>query len=171
MGTPGMSGADIANLVNESALIAARNKRKKVTMNDLEKAHEKILLGIEKKSIIMNYKEYHKTAYHESGHAIVATLLPNIEDPVHKISVIPRGSALGVTIQLPQRDKYSISKKYLDDQICILMAGRVAEELIFNELSSGASNDFSKATKIARQMVCDLGMSKTIGPIIYSNHE
>jgi len=165
--TPGMSGADIANLVNEAALSAARNAQTQVTMNDLERAQEKVIMGVEKNSLTMNYKEYHKTAYHESGHAIVTTLLPDIEDPVHKLSIIPRGQALGVTINLPQRDRYSISKKYLDDQLCILMSGRVAEELIFNELSSGASNDFEKATSIAKKMVCDLGMSKNLGPIIY----
>lgn len=140
-------------------------------MIDLEKAHEKIILGLEKKSMIMNFKEYQKTAYHESGHALVATLLPHAEDPVHKLSIIPRGQALGVTIQIPRHDRYSVSQKYLNDQICILMAGRIAEEIIFNELSSGASNDFEKATGIAKQMVCNLGMSKRMGPISYNKED
>jgi len=169
--TPGMSGADIANLINEAALIAAKNYHIDVTMNDFEAAQEKILLGTEKQSIIMNYKDCQRTAYHESGHALVATLLPDIEDTVHKISIIPRGQALGVTIQLPKRDKYSMSKQNFENQICILMAGRIAEELVFNELSSGASNDFERATKLAKKMVCDLGMSKTLGPIIYGKRE
>jgi len=165
--TPGMSGADIANLINEAALIAAKKNNSKVGINDIEDAQEKILLGSERRNVIMDYTEYHKTAYHESGHAIIATLLPDIEDPVHKISIVPRGKALGVTIRFPLKDRYSISKKYLNDQICILMSGRIAEELIFNELSSGASDDFEKATSIARSMICSFGMSKNLGPIIY----
>lgn len=169
--TPGMSGADIANLVNEATLIAAKKNRKCIEMKDLENAQEKIFLGPIRKTVTMNYKEFYQTAYHESGHAIVATLLPSSEDPVHKISIIPRGQTLGVTMQIPKRDKSSVSKKFLEDQICILMSGRIAEELIFNESSSGASNDFERATSIATNMICSLGMSKELGPVTYKNKD
>jgi len=166
--TPGMSGADIANLINESALIAAKKYKDKIDMNDLEFAHEKIIMGVERKSMIMPYIEYQQTAYHESGHALIATLLPNC-DPVHKVSIIPRGRALGVTMQLPTRDRYSIGKTYLENQIAILLGGRIAEELIFNNPTSGASDDFKRATNIAKKMICEWGMSNNLGPIVYGN--
>ena len=165
-GTPGFSGADLGNLVNESALYTARNNRKIITMADFEHAKEKILMGAERKSVIIPDDERKNTAYHESGHAVVARLLPDT-DPVHKVTIIPRGSALGVTMQIPEKDRYSMSKNRILSTICVLLAGRVAEELFMKESTTGASNDFQRVTKMANAMVTQWGMSEKIGPIAY----
>lgn len=156
--TPGFSGADLANLVNEAALLAARRNKKEVTMVDLEDAIDRLIAGPEKKSKVMSKNEKEIIAYHETGHALVAKMIPGA-DPVHKISVLPRGLALGYTLQLPLEDKYLVSKQEIMDQITILLAGRVAEEMIFSEITTGASNDIERATKMAHQMVCKYGMS------------
>lgn len=169
-GTPGFSGADLANLVNEAALFAARHNKKLVDMHDFEQAKDKIMMGSERKSMVMKEEERKNTAYHESGHAIVAKLLPNA-DPVHKVTIIPRGRALGVTMQLPVDDKYSYSKDYLMDQIAILFGGRVAEELFMHQMTTGASNDFEKATDLARKIVTRFGMTDELGPVIYGESE
>lgn len=169
-GTAGFSGADLANLVNEAALFAARRKNRYVEMIDFEKAKDKIMMGAERNSAIMPQKELKNTAYHESGHAIVAKLLPGA-DPVHKVTIIPRGRALGVTMQLPEEDRYAHDKVHLLNQICILMAGRIAEEIFMNQMTTGASNDFMRATQIARKMVCEWGMSKNIGVMVYTESE
>ena len=162
-GTPGFSGADLANLVNEAALIAARNGRPTVCNADLDAARDKVLMGVERKSVAMSENERITCAYHEAGHAVVAALLPDA-DPLHKVTIIPRGRALGVTMQLPEADRYTHSKLYLEAQIAILMGGRVAEELFLRQMTSGASNDIERATALARQMVCELGMSP-LGPV------
>lgn len=162
--TPGFVGADIANLTNEAAILAARSGRKVITMGDFESSIDKVIAGSERKSRIISEKEKTNTAYHEMGHAIVAAKLPDT-DPVHKITIIPRGMALGLTMQLPLEDRLSVSKSHLKHQISILLAGRVAESIIFGEITSGASNDIERATKIARKMVCELGMSDNIGPL------
>ena len=169
--TPGMSGADIENLVNEAALIAARNDKEMVEMFDFDHAREKIMMGPERRSMVMSKKELSNTAYHEAGHALVSHLIGEDTDPVHKVTIIPRGRALGVTMQLPVEDRYSMTKTYALNQIAILMGGRIAEELSVGELTSGAANDFEKATEIAHKMVCDWGMSETMGPIIYGQKE
>lgn len=169
--TPGMSGADIANLVNEAALIAARHDKEKVGMPEFDQAREKIMMGPERRSMVMSKKELANTAYHEAGHALVSFLIGEGADPVHKVTIIPRGRALGVTMQLPKEDRYSMTKTYALNQIAILMGGRIAEELTFGELTSGAGNDFEKATEIARSMVCEWGMSETMGPLIYGKKE
>jgi cell division protease FtsH len=162
-GTPGFSGADLANLVNEAALTAARLGRKTVSDEDLSSARDKVLMGAERKSLVMSQHERVTCAYHEAGHAIVASLLPEA-DPFHKVTIIPRGRALGVTMQLPEADRHSHSKSFLETQIAILMAGRVAEELCLGQMTSGASNDIERATELARKMVCELGMSR-LGPV------
>ncbi|HEY7188280.1 MAG TPA: cell division protein FtsH, partial [Vicinamibacterales bacterium] len=162
-GTPGFSGADLANLVNEAALIAARTGRSMVGNADLDAARDKVLMGVERKSVVMSEHERVTCAYHEAGHAVVAALLPDA-DPLHKVTIIPRGRALGVTMQLPEADRYSHSKPYIEAQIAILMAGRVAEEQCLRQMTSGASNDIERATDLARKMVCELGMSP-LGPI------
>jgi cell division protease FtsH len=162
--TPGFVGADLANLTNEAAILAARNDRKIVTMNDFEASIDKVIAGSERKSRIISEKEKQNTAYHEMGHALVAAMLPGT-DPVHKITIIPRGMALGLTMQLPVEDRLTVSKTQLFNQLCILLGGRVAESIIFNEITSGAKNDIERATKIARKMVCELGMSDEIGPL------
>ncbi len=164
--TPGMSGADIENLVNEAALIAARGDKAIVEMHDFELAREKILMGAERRSMVMSQKEVENTAYHEAGHALVSLVLPSHSDPVHKVTIIPRGRALGVTMQLPTEDRYSMTKTYAENQIAILMGGRIAEEVIFGELTSGAGNDFERATDIAKKMVCEWGMSR-LGPMVF----
>ncbi len=163
--TPGFSGADLANMVNEAALIAARKGRDKVYMEDFEYAKDKVLMGTERKSLIISEEEKRATAYHEGGHALVAALLPEA-DPIHKVTIIPRGFALGMTQQLPLDDRYTYSKDYLEAQLTVLLAGRVAEELILNKLTTGAANDFEKATEIARKMVCQWGMSD-LGPLTF----
>ena len=162
-GTPGFSGADLANLVNEAALIAARAGRATVTSGDFDAARDKVLMGVERKSMAMSEKERVTCAYHEAGHAVVAALLPEA-DPLHKVTIIPRGRALGVTMQLPEADRYTHSKPFIESQIAILMGGRVAEELFLRQMTSGASNDIERATELARKMVCELGMSP-LGPI------
>ena len=156
--TPGFSGADLANLVNEAALIAARHEQDKVTMKDIEYAKDKMLMGVERKSIVMNKKEKKNTAYHEAGHALVAVKTPEA-DPIHKVTIIPRGIALGITQQLPLEDRYTYSKDYLEAQLTVLLAGRESEELFLDKTTTGASNDFERATEIARKMICQWGMS------------
>jgi cell division protease FtsH len=162
-GTPGFSGADLANLVNEAALIAARAGRTTVGTLDLDAARDKALMGVERKSVAMSEQERVTCAYHEAGHAVVAALLPDA-DPLHKVTIIPRGRALGVTMQLPEADRYTHSKPFIEAQIAILMGGRIAEELFLRQMTSGASNDIERATELARKMVCELGMS-ALGPI------
>lgn len=171
-GTPGFSGADLANLVNEAALIAARRNKTMVTMKEFEDAKDKVMMGSERRSLVMDDKEKKMTAYHEAGHAVVSLHLPE-SDPLHKVTIIPRGRALGVTMQLPEKDKYSQSKQYLQTRLSILFAGRVAEEIIFGKkaVSTGASNDISVATTIARKMVAEWGMSDILGPIAYEEPE
>lgn len=169
-GTPGFSGADLANLVNEAALFAARRNKSLVSMPDFEDAKDKIIMGAERKSMVMNEMEKRNTAYHESGHAVVARLLPG-SDPVHKVTIIPRGRALGVTMQLPEEDRYSYTKDYLMVQIAILFGGRVAEELFMNQMTTGASNDFERATDLARKIVTRFGMTEELGPVIYGENE
>jgi len=169
-GTPGFSGADLANLVNESALFAARRNARVVEMQDFEKAKDKIMMGAERKSMVMSEEERRNTAYHESGHAIVAKLLPK-SDPVHKVTIIPRGRALGVTMQLPEQDRYAYDREYLLNRIAVLFGGRIAEELFMNQMTTGASNDFERATHMARDMVTRYGMSDVLGPMVYAENE
>jgi cell division protease FtsH len=169
-GTPGFSGADLENLVNEAALLAARTNETKVTMSDLEEAKDKVMMGAERKSMIITVKEKEITAYHEAGHALIARLLPGT-DPVHKVTIIPRGRALGLTMQLPTEEKYSHTKSFLTNNICILLGGRVAEELVFNETTTGSGNDIERATALARKMVCEWGMSKEMGPLSFGKKE
>ena len=171
-GTPGFSGADLANLVNEAALFAARSNRKHVTMENFERAKDKIMMGAERRSMVMSEEDKKLTAYHESGHAIVGRLMPG-HDPVYKVTIIPRGRALGVTMFLPEDDRYSYSKQYLDSQLASLFGGRVAEELIYGaeKVTTGASNDIERATSIAKNMVTKWGLSETMGPLTYSEDE
>jgi len=168
-GTPGLAGADLANLVNEAALNAARHNRKVVMMIDFEMAKDKILMGAERKSMILSDEEKRNTAYHEAGHALVAAVLPNA-DPLHKVTIIPRGMALGVTMQLPIDDKHSYNKEYLLAQLAILMAGRIAEEKYMHHMTTGAGNDIERATDLARKMVCEWGMSE-LGPLSFGKKE
>jgi cell division protease FtsH len=165
-GTPGFSGAELANLVNEAALFAVRSGREIVTDQDFDQARDKVLMGAERKSLTMSEHERITCAYHESGHAVVAALLPNA-DPLHKVTIIPRGRALGVTMQLPEADRHTHTRDYLEAQIAILMGGRVAEELFLRQMTSGAGNDIERATDIARRMVCEFGMSAALGPLAY----
>jgi cell division protease FtsH len=171
-GTPGFSGADLANLVNEAALFAAKGDKRLVAMEDMEKAKDKIMMGAERRSMVMNEKEKEMTAYHEAGHAIVGRLVPD-HDPVYKVSIIPRGRALGVTMFLPEEDKYSNSKQQLESQISTLYGGRIAEELIYgvDAVTTGASNDIERATKIAHNMVTKWGLSDNMGPMSYGEDE
>ncbi|MFZ4539098.1 ATP-dependent zinc metalloprotease FtsH [Propionivibrio sp.] len=169
-GTPGMSGADLANLVNEAALFAARASKRLVDMEDFEKAKDKILMGAERRSMVMNEEERRNTAYHESGHAVVAKLMPK-SDPVHKVTIIPRGRALGLTMQLPEEDRYAYDRVYLMSRIAVLFGGRIAEELFMNQMTTGASNDFERATQMARDMVTRYGMSDALGPMVYGENE
>ena len=169
-GTPGMSGADLANLVNEAALFAARGSKRLVDMDDFEKAKDKILMGAERRSMVMNDEEKRNTAYHESGHAVVAKLVPK-SDPVHKVTIIPRGRALGLTMQLPEEDRYAYDRVYLMSRIAVLFGGRIAEELFMNQMTTGASNDFERATQMARDMVTRYGMSDALGPMVYGENE
>jgi len=171
-GTPGFSGADLANLINEAALFAARSNNAKVGMAEFEKAKDKIMMGAERKSMVMSEDEKKLTAYHESGHAIVGRLVPE-HDPVHKVTIIPRGRALGVTMFLPEDDRYSNSRQRLESQICTLYGGRIAEELIFgkDKVTTGASNDIERATEIAKNMVTKWGLSEKMGPMTYSDEE
>jgi len=167
--TPGFSGADLSNMVNEAALLAARNGQEKVTMKDFEAAKDKVLMGVERKSMIISEEEKKSTAYHEAGHALVAALIPEA-DPIHKVTIIPRGLALGVTQQLPLDDRYTYSKDYLEAQLSVLLAGRVAETLLLGKTTTGAASDFEKATEIARKMVCQWGMSD-LGPLTFGERD
>lgn len=169
-GTPGFSGADLANLVNEAALFAARRNARLVEMTDFESAKDKIMMGSERRGMVMTEEERRNTAYHESGHAVVARCLPNA-DPVHKVTIIPRGRALGLTMQLPAEDRYSYDDKYILSQIAILFGGRIAEEVFMHHATTGASNDFERATQLARDMVTRFGMSKDLGPMVYAEKE
>ena len=169
-GTPGMSGADLANLVNEAALFAARRSKRFVEMDDFEAAKDKIFMGAERKTMVITPEDKKKTAYHESGHAIIGSLLKGC-DPVHKVSVIPRGRALGVTLSLPETDRYSVYREQMLDKISMLFGGRVAEELFTGDISTGASNDFERATQLARDMVTRYGMSDLMGPMVYAENE
>ncbi len=168
-GTPGFTGADLANLVNEAALNAARNNQKFVTMRDFEWAKDKVIMGSERRSMVMSNEEKRNTAYHEAGHALVGIKVPNA-DPVHKITIIPRGMALGLTQQLPEADRYSHTREYIEGQIAILMGGRLAEEIFLNHVTTGASNDIERATELARRMVCEFGMSQ-LGPLTFGKKE
>ncbi|MGE0471752.1 MAG: ATP-dependent zinc metalloprotease FtsH [Nitrospira sp.] len=169
-GTPGFSGADLENLVNEAALWAARQNKTEVGIADFEMAKDKIMMGAERKTMMLTDEEKRVTAYHEAGHALMAKLLPGT-DPVHKVSIIPRGRALGVTMQLPTDDRHNYSKEFLYNTLAILMGGRVAEELVFNQVTTGAGNDLERATALARQMVCEWGMSEKIGPLVFGHKE
>ncbi|MFO0777795.1 MAG: ATP-dependent zinc metalloprotease FtsH [Nitrospira sp.] len=169
-GTPGFSGADLANLVNEAALWAARQNKNEVGMADFETAKDKIMMGAERKSMILTDEEKRITAYHEAGHALVATVLPGT-DPVHKVSIIPRGRALGVTMQLPTNDRHNHSKEFLCNTLAILMGGRVAEELVFKHVTTGAGNDLERATDLARKIVCEWGMSEKLGPLTFGQKD
>ncbi|MDB5870537.1 MAG: rane protease FtsH catalytic subunit [Polaromonas sp.] len=169
-GTPGMSGADLANLCNEAALMAARRNARTVEMQDFEKAKDKILMGPERKSMVMPEEERRNTAYHESGHALLGKMLPKC-DPVHKVTIIPRGRALGVTMSLPAQDRYSYDREYMLSQISMLFGGRIAEEVFMNQMTTGASNDFERATGLARDMVTRYGMTDALGPMVYAENE
>ncbi|MBW1971293.1 MAG: ATP-dependent zinc metalloprotease FtsH [Deltaproteobacteria bacterium] len=169
-GTPGFTGADLENLVNEAALLAARENKEFVTMDDFEQAKDKVLMGKERKSLILTEEERRTTAYHEAGHTLVAKSLPGT-DPIHKVSIIPRGTALGVTQQLPVDERHTYSKNYLNNNIAILLGGRAAEEIVFNNFTTGAGNDIEKATELARKMVCEWGMSEYMGPLAFGRRE
>lgn len=169
-GTPGFSGADLENMVNEAALLAARSDADKVTMKHLEESKDKVMMGAERRSMIITEKEKKITAYHEAGHALVAQLLPDT-DPIHKVTIIPRGKALGLTQQLPINERHTYSKTYLFNNLCILLGGRVAEEIIFGELTTGSGNDIERASSMARKMVCEWGMSDELGPITFGKKE
>ena len=169
-GTPGMSGADLANLCNEAALMAARRNARTVEMVDFEKAKDKILMGPERKSMVMPEEERRNTAYHESGHALIGKMMPKC-DPVHKVTIIPRGRALGVTMSLPAADRYSYDKEFMLSQISMLFGGRIAEEVFMNQMTTGASNDFERATALARDMVTRYGMTEALGPMVYAENE
>jgi cell division protease FtsH len=168
-GTPGFSGAELSNMVNEAALNAARNNRKSVLMYDFELAKDKVLMGAERKSLLLTEEEKKVTAYHEAGHAIVAALMP-YADPLHKVTIIPRGMALGVTMQLPETDKHNYTLDYLNTQIAVMMGGRLAEEIFLNQMSTGAGNDIERATEMSRKMVCEWGMS-SLGPLTFGKKE
>lgn len=169
-GTPGFSGADLANLVNEAALFAARRNGRVVEMRDFEDAKDKIMMGSERRAMVMTEDERRNTAYHESGHAVVAHLMPK-SDPVHKVTIVPRGRALGLTMQLPEQDRYAYDRQYLLTRIAILFGGRIAEEVFMNQMTTGASNDFERATQLARDMVTRYGMSEAMGPMVYAENE
>lgn len=169
-GTPGFSGADLANAVNEAALLAARRNKEQVEMIDFDDAKDKVLMGVERRSMVISEEEKKSTAYHEAGHTLVAKLLPGT-DPIHKVSIIPRGRALGVTMQLPIEDKHSYTKESLLDRIAVLMGGRAAEEIIFNTMTTGAGNDIERATEMARKMVCEWGMSEKLGPVSFGKKD
>lgn len=169
-GTPGFSGAELANLVNEAALYAARINKKSVEMSDFEAAKDKVLMGVERKSLLISEKEKKNTAYHEAGHTLVARLLPGT-DPIHKVTIIPRGRALGLTQQLPVDEKYTYSKEYLYTNIAVLLGGRAAEELMLNHMTTGAGNDIERATDLARKMVCEWGMSERLGPLTFGKKQ
>jgi cell division protease FtsH len=169
-GTPGFSGADLANLVNEAALLAARRNKKEIEISDLEEAKDKVLMGVERRSMIIPYEERRNAAYHEAGHGLVAKMIPG-SDPIHKMTIIPRGRALGITQQLPIDERHTYPREYLLDNITILLGGRAAEELVLNHQTTGAGNDIERATEIARKMVCEWGMSEKLGPLNYGKKE
>ncbi len=169
-GTPGLVGADLANMVNEAAILAARKRKKAVDMEDFEDAKDKVMMGIQRKSVILSEEEKRMTAYHESGHTLVAALTPGA-DPIHKVTIIPRGQALGITTQLPIDEKHNYSKEYIEGRLAILLGGRAAERLIFNQLTTGAGNDIEQATAIARKMVCEWGMSDVLGPMTFGKKD
>ncbi len=169
-GTPGFTGADIENVVNEAALIAARYSKEVIEMSDFEQAKDKVMMGTERRSLMISEAEKKTGAYHEAGHALVAKLLPEA-DPIHKVTIIPRGRALGLTQQLPIDERHNYTKKYLLSNMSVLMGGRIAEELVFHDLSTGAGNDLERATELARKMVCDWGMSEELGPLTYGKRE
>ncbi|HUK56697.1 MAG TPA: ATP-dependent zinc metalloprotease FtsH [Nitrospiria bacterium] len=169
-GTPGFSGADLANLVNEAALLAARMDKKVVEMSDFEAAKDKVLMGVERKSMVLNEEEKRTTAYHEAGHALVARMIPGT-DPVHKVTIIPRGRALGLTMQLPTDDRYTFPREFLYNNIAILMGGRAAEEIVLNRITTGAGNDIERATDLARKMICEWGMSDKLGPLTFGKKD
>jgi cell division protease FtsH len=168
--TPGFAGADLENLVNEAALLAARNNQEKVNMHDFELAKDKVMMGAERRSMIISEDEKRNTAFHEAGHALVAKLLPGA-DPIHKVTIIPRGMALGLTQQLPMDEKHTYPRDYLLNNLVILFGGRVAEELVLNHMTTGAGNDIEKATDLARRMVCEWGMSEKLGPMTFGKKE
>jgi len=168
--TPGFTGADLENLVNEAALLAARNDKENVNMVDLELAKDKVMMGAERRSMLISDEEKRNTAYHEAGHALVAKLLPGA-DPVHKVTIIPRGMALGLTQQLPVDEKHTYAKEYLLNNLVILFGGRVAEELVLEHITTGAGNDIEKATDLVRRMVCEWGMSEKLGPMTFGKKE
>ncbi len=170
-GTPGFSGADLANLINEAALFAARGNGKLVTMEEFELAKDKVIMGVERRSIVMPENERLNTAYHESGHTVVAKILSELTDPVHKVTIIPRGRALGVTMQLPEEDRYSHNREYLLARIAVLMGGRIAEEIFMEQMTTGAANDFEHATDLAQKMVQRWGMSDRLGPRVYGDND
>jgi cell division protease FtsH len=169
-GTPGLSGADLANLVNEAALLAARRNHTVVTMADLEDAKDKVMMGPERKSMVIREEDRKVTAYHEAGHVLVGLLLPG-GDPIHKVTIIPRGRALGLTWHLPEDERYTYSKEYYLNVLARAMGGRAAEKVVFNEISTGAAGDIVKATALARKMVCEWGMSEAVGPLTYGEKE
>jgi cell division protease FtsH len=169
-GTPGFSGADLANLVNESALFAARGNKRVVDMDDFEQAKDKIIMGAARRTMVMDDEEKKNTAYHESGHAIIGKMLPKC-DPVHKVTIIPRGRALGVTMSLPEKDRYSYDREFCLNRIAMMLAGRIAEELFMHQMTNGAANDFQRATDLARRMVTQWGMSDALGPMVYGEEE
>jgi cell division protease FtsH len=168
--TPGFSGADLANLVNEAALLAARHSQKFVSMHDFESSKDKVLMGAERKSMIITEEEKRITAFHEGGHALLAALLPHT-DPLHKVTIIPRGMALGLTQQLPTEEKHNYSREQLESRIAVCMGGRIAEEITFGQITTGAQNDIEQATEMARKMVCEWGMSDALGPLTYGKKE
>ena len=167
-GTPGFSGADLKNLINEAALGGARNNKTELNLADFEWARDKVMMGTERKSMVMSEKEKRNTAYHEAGHALVSALLPK-SDPIHKVTIVPRGRALGLTSYLPENDNHSYDFEYLSNRITIAMGGRAAEEIIFDEVTTGASNDIQQATDTVRNMICRWGMSKSFGPIVFGS--
>jgi cell division protease FtsH len=169
-GTPGFSGADLENMVNEAALLAARGNKNAVDMSDLEQAKDKVMMGTERRSLILSDEEKKVTAFHEAGHALIAKLMPHT-DPIHKVTIIPRGRALGLTQQLPEGDRHTYSKDYLRSNLAVLMGGRAAEELVLNRITTGAGNDIERASGMARKMVCEWGMSSVMGPVAYGKKE
>ncbi|MEG3585853.1 MAG: cell division protein FtsH, partial [Actinomycetota bacterium] len=169
-GTPGMSGADLANLINEAALIAVRGGDTSVGSEHLEQARDRVLMGQTREATVLNPRERERVAYHESGHALAAAFLPNA-DPLHKVSIIPRGMALGVTMTLPEEDRYLLQQSYVEDELVKMLGGRVAEKIVYGEVSSGAADDLARATEMARKMVREWGMSDRVGPMAWRSHE
>ncbi|HNJ72720.1 MAG TPA: cell division protein FtsH, partial [bacterium] len=169
-GTPGLAGADLENLVNEAALLAARRNSDKVENIDFENAKDKVMMGVERKSMVISDKEKRSTAYHEAGHALVGRLLPE-SDAVHKVTIIPRGRALGITHYLPSDDRHSYSRTYIEARLAMMMGGRAAEKIIYNHYTTGASNDIERATEMARRMICEWGMSDALGPVAFGKKD